>query len=259
MYRCEIGSPGKRMRFSRDESSVLKEQSSNTKATIQSPITTRSREPKSVSPVDSTSGTKLTATPVNRRLSTRLQTTGSAGQSCSKVSSTQTPKTKIAKLSKTPKTARTPKAAKTPQSTRKASKEVKSATKAIGKTVKVNLNQHLFGEARRLLHPSAVPETLSCRTNEFCQILHFVKDALLEGVGGCMYIAGVPGTGKTATVLKVIRYLSSPENKQTDELPDFKFIEVNGLKLTDPQQFYPSVYQVMRFSPFFYLYKYLMI
>lgn len=242
MYRCELGSPGKKLRISRDESSVLKEQTCNTKSSSSSPINTRNREKSLLgdSPVESF---KAIESPTTRRSSTRLQSAGSTGKSTGKVKGTA-PSNKTC-----PKTPR-----QTASSTRKPLKATKSISKSTTKSItnKVVDNRNLFGEARRLLHPSAVPETLSCRSNEFCQILHFIKDALLEGVGGCMYIAGVPGTGKTATVLKVIRYLSTNASKLCDqELPPFKFIEVNGLKLTDPQQFYTSVYFV-RYTLFFY-------
>ena len=41
-----------------------------------------------------------------------------------------------------------------------------------------------------------------------------------------LYISGVPGTGKTATVMEVIRTLK--EHASEGELPDFDFIEING-------------------------------
>ncbi len=49
-----------------------------------------------------------------------------------------------------------------------------------------------------------------------------------------MYISGVPGTGKTATVHQVIRTLK--EDYEYGDLPKFKYIEINGMKLTDPHQ-----------------------
>lgn len=56
----------------------------------------------------------------------------------------------------------------------------------------------------------------------------------------CMYISGVPGTGKTATVHEVIR---SIEERQED-LPEFQFVEVNGMKLTEPAQAYSTFLKV---------------
>lgn len=58
----------------------------------------------------------------------------------------------------------------------------------------------------------------------------------------CMYISGVPGTGKTATVKEVIKILEA----QRDEgnLPDFKFVEINGMRLTEPRQAYVEILKV---------------
>lgn len=50
-----------------------------------------------------------------------------------------------------------------------------------------------------------------------------------------MYISGLPGTGKTATVTSVVAALRSAG------LGDFDLIEVNGMRLTDPQQVYVHV------------------
>ena len=49
----------------------------------------------------------------------------------------------------------------------------------------------------------------------------------------CMYISGVPGTGKTATLCEVKRKL----NEEAKNLPKFKFIEINGMKLAQPNRF----------------------
>ena len=55
-----------------------------------------------------------------------------------------------------------------------------------------------------------------------------------------MYISGVPGTGKTATVHEVRRKLETIDN-----YPNFKFIEINGLKLSDPFQSYVQILRVL--------------
>ncbi len=58
----------------------------------------------------------------------------------------------------------------------------------------------------------------------------------------CMYISGVPGTGKTATVHQVIRTLKDEYND--GDLPQFTYIEVNGMKLTEPHQAYCHILKV---------------
>ena len=59
-------------------------------------------------------------------------------------------------------------------------------------------------------------------------------------VFSCMYISGVPGTGKTATVHEVIRSIEEAQ----DELPEFTFVEINGMKLTEPAQAYSAFLKV---------------
>lgn len=62
----------------------------------------------------------------------------------------------------------------------------------------------------------------------------------------CLYISGVPGTGKTATVFEVMRYLN--EAKGEESIPDFKFIAINGMKLTQPHQAFVQIYKVVKGS-----------
>lgn len=100
---------------------------------------------------------------------------------------------------------------------------------------------NVLEEARSRLHVSAVPESLPCREQEFQDIYSFVEAKIMDGTGGCMYISGVPGTGKTATVQEVIRCLQTAADD--DQIPPFSFVEVNGMKMTDPHQAYVQILQ----------------
>ncbi|CAF94103.1 unnamed protein product, partial [Tetraodon nigroviridis] len=91
------------------------------------------------------------------------------------------------------------------------------------------------------LHVSSVPESLPCREQEFQDIYSFVESKITDGTGGCMYISGVPGTGKTATVHEVIRCLQHAAD--ADQIPPFTFVEINGMKMTEPHQAYVQVLQ----------------
>ncbi|XP_040577119.1 origin recognition complex subunit 1 [Lepeophtheirus salmonis] len=93
-------------------------------------------------------------------------------------------------------------------------------------------------EAQLRLHVSAVPDSLPCREKEYEEIYNFTEGKIIEESGGCMYISGVPGTGKTATVKEVIRNLKSDE-----VIPDFTFIEINGMRLTEPNQAYAQIWK----------------
>ncbi|XP_033996879.1 origin recognition complex subunit 1 isoform X1 [Trematomus bernacchii] len=100
---------------------------------------------------------------------------------------------------------------------------------------------NVLEEARLRLHVSSVPESLPCREQEFQDIYSFVESKIVDGTGGCMYISGVPGTGKTATVHEVMRCLQHATNM--DEISPFHFIEINGMKMTDPHQAYVQILQ----------------
>lgn len=100
-----------------------------------------------------------------------------------------------------------------------------------------------YALARERLHVSAVPDSLPCREEEFMTIMGYIESAIQEATGTCVYISGVPGTGKTATVLEVIRYLQHQAEQK--EIPDFDFVEINGMKLTDPNQAYSILWECM--------------
>ncbi|NWI52422.1 ORC1 protein, partial [Calyptomena viridis] len=125
----------------------------------------------------------------------------------------------------------------TPKTPRDATPEIPRRSHAAQKPASV------LEEARLRLHVSAVPESLPCREEEFQDIYNFVESKLIDGTGGCMYISGVPGTGKTATVHEVIRCLQ--QAAENDELPSFQFVEINGMKLTDPHQAYVQILEFL--------------
>ena len=57
-----------------------------------------------------------------------------------------------------------------------------------------------------------------------------------------MYISGVPGTGKTATVRQVSQHLH--DLYDSGQLPEFKFIEINGLMCKEPRKAYVTTLKV---------------
>ncbi|XP_053325094.1 origin recognition complex subunit 1 [Spea bombifrons] len=144
---------------------------------------------------------------------------------------------------------------RTPTSSRKSSSRTPSKT-PVSRTPRaatpripernqpVRTPANVLEEARIRLHVSAVPESLPCREQEYQDVYNFVESKLLDGTGGCMYISGVPGTGKTATVHEVIRCLQQAVEEE-DVLPPFQYIEINGMKLTDPHQAYVQILKLL--------------
>ena len=94
------------------------------------------------------------------------------------------------------------------------------------------------------MHVSSVPNTLPCRTTEFTTVYTHLEAAISAGSGACIYISGTPGTGKTATVREVVAQLNA--SVEAEELDDFIFVEINGMKVTDPHQSYSLLWEALR-------------
>ncbi|RFU35359.1 hypothetical protein B7463_g1010, partial [Scytalidium lignicola] len=101
-----------------------------------------------------------------------------------------------------------------------------------------------FQVARSRLHVSSVPASLPCREDEFASVYSHLDAAISDGSGACIYISGTPGTGKTATVREVISQLNAAV--MADELDDFIFVEINGMKVTDPHQSYSLLWEALK-------------
>jgi len=80
-----------------------------------------------------------------------------------------------------------------------------------------------------------------------------VHEAIMAGsnsTGKCLYISGVPGTGKTATVREIIRVLRS--QARGGMIPKFNHVELNALRLQTPKHAYSTIAEELmgqKFSP----------
>ncbi|KPI38620.1 Origin recognition complex subunit 1 [Cyphellophora attinorum] len=101
-----------------------------------------------------------------------------------------------------------------------------------------------YAHARTTLHVSAVPDSLPCRLHEFSTVYSHLHSAIIDGSGACIYISGTPGTGKTATVREVVASLT--QAVYADELDDFNFVEINGMKVTEPHQSYSLLWEALK-------------
>lgn len=101
-----------------------------------------------------------------------------------------------------------------------------------------------FQIARAQLHVASVPSSLPCRESEFSLVYSHLEAAITDGSGACIYISGTPGTGKTATVREVVARLH--DAVRSDELDDFMFVEINGMKITDPYQSYALLWEALK-------------
>lgn len=110
---------------------------------------------------------------------------------------------------------------------------------------KGNWDRNVFLDAKSKLKLSAVPEKLPCREKEHAEIKKFIKNAIKRGGSGSgLYIAGMPGTGKTATVRQIIRELSEQTDRK--KLPEFQYCEINAMKLPTPYHCYSELYYKLK-------------
>ncbi|KAI3951250.1 hypothetical protein MKW92_009509, partial [Papaver armeniacum] len=98
-------------------------------------------------------------------------------------------------------------------------------------------------KAKATLLLATLPKSPPCRNKEMDEITEFVKDAVSidQCLGRCLYIHGVPGTGKTMSVLAAMRNLRSEVDAGT--LRPYCFVEINGLKLASPENIYRVIYE----------------
>ncbi|XP_025204138.1 origin recognition complex subunit 1 isoform X2 [Melanaphis sacchari] len=133
----------------------------------------------------------------------------------------------------------TPKTPKTPRKTPKI--HVKNLTASVSKRLDsgTRIPCSPLEKARANLHLHAAPKHLPCRELEYKSIHSFLVRKINDELTGSMYISGVPGTGKTATVKRVIDSL----NADLLMKHSFKFVEINGLRLANPHQAFSVIWK----------------
>ncbi|KAL4198318.1 hypothetical protein AMTRI_Chr03g139580 [Amborella trichopoda] len=99
--------------------------------------------------------------------------------------------------------------------------------------------------AKATLLLATLPKSLPCRNKEMEDIAAFIRGAISgdQCLGRCLYIHGVPGTGKTMSVLAVMRHLKCEVD--AGRLQPHRFVEINSLKLASPENIYKVLYEAL--------------
>ncbi|VDP51261.1 unnamed protein product [Heligmosomoides polygyrus] len=73
---------------------------------------------------------------------------------------------------------------------------------------------------------------------EAAEVEKFIRNAVsARGTSSAMYISGVPGTGKTATVISVVKQLTLDK-----KCNNFSFVCVNAMEFVDPRRIFVEIY-----------------
>ena len=76
--------------------------------------------------------------------------------------------------------------------------------------------------------------------DEFAMIYMNLESAVNEKTGCCVYVCGVPGMGKTATIKDVVEQMTY--SSERGEMEQFSYLELNGLKLLSPTVAYEALW-----------------
>ena len=105
----------------------------------------------------------------------------------------------------------------------------------------------LFRRARASLRLSAVPDSLPCRESQADELRTRIETSLLTKTGGSVFMGGLPGTGKTATVREVVRKMDA--STREGSLEPFVYIEINAMELTRPELVYGEMARALSQKP----------
>lgn len=97
-----------------------------------------------------------------------------------------------------------------------------------------------FKEVKQRLHTSQKLNALPGREDEFAMIYMNLESAVNEKTGCCVYVCGVPGMGKTATIKDVVEQMTYSSKR--GEMEQFSYLELNGLKLLSPTVAYEALW-----------------
>ena len=109
------------------------------------------------------------------------------------------------------------------------------------KSIKSSAQNENLVLARQALQTSSIPDSLPCREQQFHELYSFCEDRMVSKTSGVRYVAGVPGTGKTATMREVLKTLSEQVN--AGEIDDFNTAWVNGMNLATPKNVFVDIYR----------------
>lgn len=117
--------------------------------------------------------------------------------------------------------------------------------------IKAQLAQKgLLLRASEALQPQATSGELPCREEEQEQVSSHLRLAIRSGgSSNVLYVSGMPGTGKTASVLRAVEKLQATSTSSQEGVQcKFTFAHINAMCLNHPNAFYGEMLQQLRLA-----------
>lgn len=114
-------------------------------------------------------------------------------------------------------------------------------------TTNAKTEENIYQKAKAVFRRTAIPSRLIGRGNERKQMMDFWKQHVLKNQPGCLYISGMPGTGKTAMLNEVMRL--NEDDIMALRSHQVKTVFVNCMSVKEPKQIYQKLVEELRPSP----------
>lgn len=114
------------------------------------------------------------------------------------------------------------------------------------KTNNVKTKENLYQRAKAVFRRTAIPSRLIGRGDERKQMMDFWKNHVLENQPGCLYISGMPGTGKTAMLTEVMRLVE--DDVMALRTHKVNTVVVNCMSVREPKQIYTKLVEELRLN-----------
>jgi len=102
--------------------------------------------------------------------------------------------------------------------------------------------QGIFFMALSALRPFASEGMLPCRESEQASVMEFLKSSLRVHIKKeVLYVSGMPGTGKTASVLDAAKRLEKARTSSSSSNTPIKFAYVNAMCLSTPSAVFAEI------------------
>ncbi len=101
-------------------------------------------------------------------------------------------------------------------------------------------------ESEETMPTQNIPVFLPCREKEQEIIYNYLKTGLdTKGNYSSLYISGMPGTGKTESINRVIDILYNELKKDPNNLNKFQLIYINGIEYSNPKNVFNKIYEAI--------------